>query len=250
MTRIAVLLAACLGLAACSSDSDVPPANMAGHWLLYIGDPAGGPVESGPFGMFFAQNGSTLDGLAGTGTVVGNSFSFTQSDPLFTIDYVGVVIGTSVSGTLTVSGLISATGTFRLEQFQPAGTFTASGLVNGNTIDVNSTVAFGQRRYDDVALTNLIQVRVTHTAHDMEFELEFPLPAALSVGTLSAPGFPVTISFSDDVQSFELPATSGSVTVTKYDATGFASTFSLTMGTGETVTGSFDMIWDVEVYDP
>ena len=46
----------------------------------------------------------------------------------------------------------------------------------------------------------------------------------------------------------ELDADSGTVTVTAFDDNGFTGSFSLTFPGGGTLTGTFDVVWDIEAY--
>ncbi len=245
-----------LALASCSSDDNGPPppaTSLQGHFQLFLEtvQPVMSP-EVGPTPYYFDQNGAVLNGLGGSGTVSGMNVSFTSSDPNFLLQMVGTAnapTNPTVTGTFTISGGFTASGNLRLEPLMPTGMLTANGALSGNTIAVNSSVAIGQRLYDDTALTMLNGIGVTHTEADMEFDLEFTNPAALMVGTLSVPALPVTVSLTENIVLTEANATGGNVTVTKYDGTGFTATYSLMIGS-EMVTGSFDVVWDINAYDP
>ncbi len=234
-------------LASCSSDSDATPATLQGHWKTFL-QPSGNP-ETGPYPTYFEQIGTVLNGIGGTGVVNGNTMVYDTVIAGLDTTFVGTYGTTNITGTFSAAdGLV--TGIFRMEPYTPAGSFTANGTINSEVIAVSATDAIGQRMYGDVALTQLDAVFVMHMAADTEFDLTFNNPAALTTGTLSIPGtISVDVALMDDLVSNQVTGTGGTVTVTKYDSTGFAATFTIDMG-GESVTGSFDVSWDVDTYQP
>jgi hypothetical protein len=245
-------LLAVAGLGACGGGGGAAPPtiDLTGYWQLYM-TPTGSTDEAGPSPLFLSQTGAAVDGAAIAGTVSGNSFSITSSPSgLFTIRVDGALVGNEADGTMQVTGLFSASGTFRMVRFAPAGTMTASGTLQGAPISLNTTAAIGSRSYSDAGLTVLEDVKVTAAYGDAQLDLFFT-PAGLAVGTLAVPGtVVVTVDYRDDTNVIELDADGGTVTVTAYDNNGFTGSFSLTLPGGGTLTGTFDVVWDIEAYSP
>lgn len=246
---IGALLAAA-ALTACSSGSDpAPPAfNATGHWMTWLGDPST-MEEQGPFGSYMSQNGATVDGVGVTGTVSGNNLSMSVDLGLFVLTFNGTMSGNEITGTYMLSGF-PVSADFRMQPFVPAGMFTATGTVGGIPVAVNTTSGFGVRTFDDVGLTNLTGVSVTDDDGAMRFEIDFPQPASLTVGMIDASVVPVVVDVTEDGGGATVTATSGTVTITMYDANGFAATFNLMLPLGESVNGSFDVAFDLEAYEP
>lgn len=243
--------AALLGLGSCGGGGGgaAPTINLTGYWQLYL-TPTGG-AETGPSAVYLTQSGATVDGAAITGTVSGNSFTITSAvSGLFTVNCQGTLSGTVATGTMTLSGLINGTGTFRLVGFTPTGTLAASGTVQGVPVNMTTTAGIGKRAYSDAGLTMLTQVEIVAAYGSQHLEIDFS-PAGLTVGTLAVPGtVTATVVYRDDVNTIELAASSGTVTVTRYNGSGFAGSFALTLPGGGSLTGTFDVSWDIAAYDP
>jgi hypothetical protein len=191
-----------------------------------------------------------VDGAAISGTVVGNRFVLTAAVDPFTLVVDGTLVGNTATGTLTITGMINATGTFRLERFTPSGTTTASGMLQGIAIDLDTDSAVGSRDYSDPGLTVLEEVEVIAAHGDEHLELDF-VPSGLAVGTLAvASTVMVVVTYRNDTASIELDATGGTVTITRYDDDGIAGSYSLTLDGGSTLAGTFDVAFDLEAYSP
>ncbi|MCC6670028.1 MAG: hypothetical protein IT458_03140 [Planctomycetes bacterium] len=245
------VVALLLGLGACGGGggSGGTPANLAGYWQLYL-TPTGSTVETGPSPVFLSQNGATVDGAAITGTVSGNSFTMTSNAIVFTTSFTGTVSGGIASGTMSISGIINATGTFRLVPMTPTGTMSATGTVQGQSVNMTTTAAIGSRDYTDPGLTMLDEVEIAMAYGSEHLEIDFSA-AGMAVGALGVPGtVTATVLYRNDTTTTELAASSGTVTVTRYDGSGCAGSFTLNLPGGGTLTGSFDVSWNIAAYDP
>jgi hypothetical protein len=243
--------AAILGSIGCgSSDTALgAPADLTGYWQLYL-TPTGSPVETGPSPVFLSQNGATVDGAAITGTVSGNSFTMSSNATVFTISLTGTVSGGVATGSVTISGTINATGTFRLVPMTPTGTMTATGTIQGQAVNMTTTAAIGSRDYTDPGLTLLNEVDIAMAYGNEHLEIDFSA-AGMAMGSLSVPGtITASVLYRTDTATVELAASSGTVTVTRYDGNGCAGSFTLTLPGGGSLTGSFDVSWDISAYDP
>jgi hypothetical protein len=240
------------GLVGCSGGGGpaAPTIDVTGYWQLFL-TPDGSPDESGPSPLYLSQSGATVDGAAVTGTVSGNHFSISSVvSGLFTVRCDGTLIGNTATGTLEVSGAITATGTFRMVRFTPAGTMTATGTLSGVAVSMNTSAAIGSRSYSDVGLTVLEHVAITAAYGSQQLDIDISA-AGLAAGTLAVPGtITASVSYRDDSNVLDLDADGGTVTVTTYDNNGFTGSFSLTLPGGGTLTGTFDVVWDIEAYEP
>jgi hypothetical protein len=235
------------GLSACGGGGGGPAApaiDLTGYWKLYL-TPTGGS-EVGPAPVFLSQSGAAVDGAAITGTVIGNHISLTTNPEAFVITLDGTApTPDQVSGNLTISGLFSATGTFRMERMHPTGTMMATGMMQGLTVEMAGTTAVGALEYLDPELTTLDQVEIVLAYGDEHLEIDFT-PAGLTAGLLSVPGMVgVTAVYRNDSTDVEIEATGGTVTITTYDSNGMAGSFNLSLPGGETLTGTFDVSWDI-----
>lgn len=249
-TRHLALLPALLtlvGLTSCSSGgSDAPPIDITGYYKVWL--QVGTSPETGPLAAYFSSTNGVVDGPSLTGTVAGSSFVISQVLPGITLDLTGAMTGPdNGNGTLRVAGF-NTTGSFRLERYAPAGTLSVTGNVGGQPTGVASTTAIGLRDYTDEAKTNLEVVSVLSTATDLRFEISFA-PAGLAVGTLT-PGTDVNVvvAYTSDALINEYNGTGGTVTITKYDNTGLTGTYTISLDSGDTVTGAFDVAFDLEAY--
>ncbi len=240
-----------LTLAACSGGSDpAPPSfNATGNWMTWLEDPTT-MEESGPFGSYvMANTAGILDGVGLTGQVSGNNLNISVDIGIGVLTFSGVMVSNEVAGTAQLSGF-PQTGNFRMQMFTPTGTLTGNGTVGGTTVAANSTTAFCERNYSDISLTTLAAVNVVDDDGLTRFEIDFVQPGSLGVGTIDASIVPINVILWNDLGRADIQATSGTVTVTQYDATGFAATYNLTLPGGESVTGGFDVVFDLDAYDP
>jgi hypothetical protein len=217
-------------------------------WKLFL-TPSGG-VEIGPSAVKLTQNGTQVDGAGIAGTVTGTSFAITSVAATFTTAFLGTIQNGSVTGTFAITGSINAAGTFRLERFTPTGTFTANGTLQTVPVAISETTAAGVRDFSDPALTALVDIDTVVMPHDMHFAVTFGA-SGLTVGTLGVPGtVTAEVLCRDDTQEIEVSALGGTVTVTQYDANGFAGSYSLMLPGGDTLTGTFDVVYDIDAYSP
>jgi hypothetical protein len=223
--------------------------DLTGYWQLFL-TPTGSSTEVGPMPVYLTQTGSQFGGVDVSGTMNGASFSISASGGDFTVSLAGTATsGDEATGTVIFSGAVTGNGTFRLERYQPAGTMDASGSLDGNTIASTSSNASGVRCYSDAGLTSLTSVYVVLADANIDLQITFDA-SGLAVGALSVPGtIGVEILLRIDGAVVSATVSSGTVTVTQYDANGIAGSYSLTTSVG-TITGSFDVAFDIEEYDP
>lgn len=240
-----LLLTACGG----GNGTSAPAFNATGYWQTTLTDPSSGD-ETGPYGSYLMQSGSLVDGVAVTGSVAGNLLDMDVLLPGLpsVLEFTGTLSGQQVTGFYTLFGF-PLSAAFRMQPFTPTGLVTANGTVGGLAVNVNTTTAFGERKYSDEALTMLTGVDVVHDDGTIRFEIEFD-PTSLAVGVLDASVESVGVYAGDDNDEFSTVATSGSVTITQYDAGGFVATFNLTLPSAQSITGSFDVAYDLEAYAP
>ena len=221
--------------------------DITGSWLVYLNVTG---EEIGPFSVFLNQTGNALDGVSITGTVNGNTFTATSLEFFgIGLQLNGTVNGTTAQGSLAIANT-PITGTFRMDSFAPAGSLSVAGNVQGVPVSVTSNIAAGTREYDDVMKTNLSEIEVSFGDGAVYVELSF-LPGGLGLGSHTAgTDITVTVDVADDMQSIQSDAVGGTVNVTRYDGTGFAASYTLTLAGGGTVTGSFDVTWDILAYEP
>lgn len=251
---IAPLLAGALALGGCSytGEPEGVPADVSGFWRVWVTEDVEDATEVGPVAVHFTQDAGALDGLDAMGTVSGNRLVWHPGlrDLATTETYLGTVDGELATGTFTVEGLAPASGTWRAERFVPVGTISADGAVAGLPVALAGAPAFGRRLYGDALRTTLAEVAVVYLDAGRGLELRFE-PAGLAVGTLEIPAVAaVEVSLATDDEEHALPGVAGTLEVTKYDGTGFTATFTIDLGGGETVTGSFDVAFDVDAYLP
>jgi hypothetical protein len=243
-------LAAAAALAgACSSGGGGTgvPGSLAGEWKVWL---TLNGQEIGPYATCFDQSGVTLDGVGISGTVIGNNFTVTNDDLAgLEVVFTGTVAGSFAAGALTISGT-SIVGTFRMEAFAPVGSLAMTGTVNGTSAAAQGTTASGRREYTDQGQTQLDNVEVCLDDGIVRVHLTFDA-TGLGLGTLAVGGGGVTANLSHETDGavIDETATGGSVTITRYDGSGMAGTYTLQFA-GGSVSGSFDVAWDLEAFEP
>ena len=235
-----------------SGDTNTTSSSLAGLWKIWP-TPAG-QIEFGPEWEYFETSGAAVSGVSLTGTINGNSFTVTLTDGGDTTEVVGSMTSpTTATGTFTHTPSAGSpeTGTFRMEKFTPTGTFSVSGTISGTDITHSSTTAFAGQEYSDPGKTVLSEIEMSCADGTLKLEIDFQ-PANLAVGVLpvgTGPGqVDVEVSFESLAVNLRPRATGGTLTVTKYDATGFTGTFSLDLDTADTITGTFDVAFDIQSF--
>jgi hypothetical protein len=246
----AASLAVVVGLSACGGGGGgtaAPAVDLTGYWKLYL-TPTGGS-EAGPAPVFLSQTGAAVDGAAITGTVSGYDVTLTANAAELVVTLTGTApTADQAAGNLTVSGLFDATGTFRMERMYPTGTMMASGTMQGLIVSMAGSAAIGSLEYLDPGLTMLDQVEITLAYGDEHLDIDFT-PSGLAVGVLSVPTtVGVTATYRNDSNDVEVEASSGSVTITSYDDDGMSGSFTLSLPGGDTLTGTFDVSWDIRSF--
>jgi hypothetical protein len=243
--------AACATLfAACGGGGGMAPAtvDLTGHWLVYL-TPTG-LAEIDPSAIYLGQSGNTVDGAGITGIVSGNVVSMTSTTNSFATSFDVTATSTAATGTFAISGSINVSGTMRLAKFSPTGTLTATGSIRGSTISLNFATAAGSCDYSDAGLSVLEEVDLIGASGAEHFEIDFT-PGGLAVGTLSVPTtVAASVVYRTDTDGVEVDASTGSLTVTQYDGSGFAVSFTLTLTGGGTITGTLTVVWDIAFYEP
>jgi len=240
-----------LGLAACGgggNDAAPPTENLTGFWQLFL-TPTGSSTETGPTAVYLAQSGATITGAGVIGTMSGASFSMTANSGAFVAAFNGTATANAATGTVTLTGIINATGTFPLARFTPAGTFDVSGTIDGATVNLSSTAAYGSLDYGDVALTQLDEVEIGVADANAQLEIAFS-PTGLVVGALNVPADITAVVLYRTGATVTESTSSGTVTITQYDANGIAGSFTLNIDAGGTISGTFDVSFDIQSYDP
>ena len=245
---VRVLLA--LALVACGGGSDAAPPteDLTGFWQLFL-TPAGSTTETGPSAVYLSQTGAIITGAGTVGTMSGASFSMTVDSGGLVASFQGLATASSATGTVTLSGPFQATGTFRLARFAPTGTFEVSGTIDGVMVDLTTTAGYGSLDYADFALTLLDEVEIGAADAHQQIEIDFS-PNGLNVGTLGVPSDITAVVLYRSGSSVTESTSSGTVTITHYDANGIAGSFTLTLDSGDTIGGTFDVSFDIQSYDP
>jgi hypothetical protein len=221
---------------------------LDGQWMVWMTVQG---QEIGPFASAFSQSGATVSGVGLSGTINGNDFTVTNSDVGgLQVVFTGTLTGTTASGTLSITGS-SVAGTFRMQAFQPTGDLSMSGTVGGLATAVNATAACGRREYTDPELTQLTGVELSFDDAIVRVHVDIDA-AGLSVGALpvGGGGLAVTLSYDTGAAQVEATANGGTFTVTSYDGNGMAGTYTLQFPGGGSVSGSFDVAWDMNAFVP
>jgi hypothetical protein len=254
------LFLALVALVSCSSRSSGAPAfgtavDLQGFWKIWTTEP--GQAEMGPAALFLTVSGSDISGADLSGTINGSKFEFKAS---VLENGTTAVVGTLTTaitggGTYTVAkpNGSTVTGTFRMLKFLPTGEFTIKGSVLGTPISHTSKMAIGSRKYSDAARTQLNEVEILTGSASLDFEMDID-PTNFTIGTLVAgtgsKDVVVALELSNGTVSIRPTAIGGSITVTKYDPTGLSAIFNLRLNTGDTVTGSMNVRFDIEAFTP
>lgn len=243
-------LAALVGLlGACSSgggSGGATPTSLAGHWKVWLGI---GGQEIGPFPVCLTQSGALIDGANLTGTMNGNSFTVTSSAFLgFGLELNGTLAGAGAQGTFSLTG-VPLSGTFRMEPYTPDGTLTLNGTIESIPVTIDATTATGVREYSDPQFQNLAEIELSFGDGDVFLELSFG--PSLGVGTFPiGGGVGCEIGYVSDLAQHDVSAIGGSVTITRYDNDGMAGSFTIMMSGGNELTGTFDVDWDFDSFEP
>lgn len=252
-SRILAGVLGALALAACGGGgggSAPPSEDMTGYWLVYLA-PSGAPDEVGPTPIYLSQTDAAIVGAGTVGSMSGNAFSLVANGGTFNVRFDGTATATTASGSVTFTGAISGSGSFRLERFTPTGSVTVNGTIGTEAVDITTTTGIGSRDYTDVMLTNLEEVEVCAADATQQFEINFSPPSALAGTSLSVPSaISANVVFRRGAAIVDTDASAGTLTVTSYGPNGFAGSFSLTLAAGGTITGSFDVSFDIACYDP
>lgn len=246
----ALALTALLALCACGgSGGGSPPAfDLTGYWQLFL--TPSGAAEVGPLPFHLTQTGATFDGVDLSGSMSGTSLTLTADGGTFTISLAGTASSANAAqGNVTLAGSVSGSGTFRLERYQPTGTANVSGTLGGIALNLSSTTATGIRKYSNVGLSTMTAVTVALIDRDFDIQIDLS-PTGLTVGTLTLPtNITAEVLCRNDTAIVSATVTSGTVTITSYSTSGIAGSYSLTTAEG-TITGAFDVTFDLESYDP
>lgn len=148
-----------------------------------------------------------------------------------------------------IGGALVDSGTFTMERFTPSGQLQLSGPVAGEAVSIDTT---------DLAC-GIVWVEGSEVWADVIYatptgvtEVMFrPNPTALGTGTFTTPT-EIVVEFQETTAAntyFDFSA-AGTVTITKFDPDGFTGSFSFTQNGGGTMTGSFDVPWNIVMGTP
>lgn len=228
---------------------------MQGFWRIWTTE--AGASEVGPAALLFTVSGSAISGADLTGTVTGNAFEFRASVLESGTTTATGTLSTAITGggTYIVEKSSGSTvkGTFRMIKFVPTGEFSITGSVLGTSITHTSKMAVGSRKYTDAGRTQLSEVEILTASAGLDFEMDID-STNFTLGALVAGTGPkeviVALELSNGTFSIRPTAIGGSINVTKYDATGLTAIFNLRLNTGDTVTGSLNVRFDIEAFVP
>ncbi|MHC5056671.1 MAG: Kelch repeat-containing protein [Planctomycetota bacterium] len=263
--RVSWLAAACLAaavLAGGCGDDDVVggdgggvKAEPAGYWVCHEERASG---EAGWALMCLEETGGVISGMVMpygvTGTVSGSTVDLTMGDP---VNGSGAIASATALDADTMVGLVELydtnvlldTGTVTMTRFVPSGQFAASGTFGGAALNVD-TATCGCGYVEDTG-----DIQIGYMVADASVFLLFA-PDALSAGSFTVvfdpPGagqIRARLRNATPAGYIGSMAESGTLDVSKCDETGAAGTFTLVFSGGaETVTGSFDVPWNVGEY--
>jgi hypothetical protein len=223
----------CIGVIDVEGGEPPVPTDLTGYWDVLL-TPTGGLTRP-PHLMYLKQTGSELNGSGGlTGTIEGSTVTFVVGDD-------------TLSATIAPDGsfggpyeLWGETGTCVWRRSELTfGTFALSGL-----IDLETDRGLGSKREDEI-----------------EYRMDFHVQAGTLQGSLGfwnmtglAPGTYEVVSAYDsdpgpnqvgarffETWDTENTGTSGTLTLTRYDATGASGFFAVEFEGGNSLTGSFEL---------
>jgi len=258
--RISWLAAACLAAAVfaggCGDDEvGETRAQPTGYWVCRNALDSGSTVTGI---ICMEEAGAVISGMAGvglglTGTVSGNALEITCGDPV--IGFGTIMAGIALDadtfvGTVEVydTNVLLDTGTVTCTRFALSGQFSATGALGGDAVSVDTTT----HGYGQIGAGGDIDIGFLTADENVRLSL---YPDTLSVDNFAvvsaspaAGEIIVNMYHSTPAGSTGLTAESGTLNVSKCDETGAAGTFTLVFSGGaETVTGSFDVPWNVGV---
>lgn len=242
------------------------PANVAGFWHL---DLQFGGVNIGETFVCLDQSNGLVSGILATAA----PFAGAMSGDTLTWRCDFGAPGSYMCGTATVSGpnelsgplelydagVLTDSGTTRFVRYYPSGQFTAAGTVEEHDVDVD-TLTNGWGRIDGEAGV-VGDVEVCYTTPDLALSIWLYPAENLAAGTFTVVAWPPGAIAPDEIEpevsritwgnSIYAEPESGSVVIEKFDATGIKGTFTFNFNGGtETLSGSFDVSWDIIFGDP
>jgi hypothetical protein len=143
-----------------------------------------------------------------------------------------------------MGGALVDSGPFTMERFTPSGQLLLSGPVAGQPVSIDTTdLACGVVWVEGSEVwADVVYVTPTGVTEVM-FR---PKSSALGTGTFTT-ATEVVVEFQETTPAntyFDFSG-AGTVEITKFDASGFTGSFSFTQNGGGTMTGSFDVPWDI-----
>lgn len=271
MERTAILIRSSLAVlvlclaVGCSNGSDTPagttaPAggtSLSGWWWIELGVAFGAqPAQFMTIPVNAAQQGSSFSFCAEQGTISGSTITF--ADPEAFVDTLTIVNSNRLEGMGTendpVVGTITTTVVMTRPAPAPGGTFSTTGMFDGQPLAFSSTAAAGV--YEVVDPDECDPPCPTGSAGILVVDCSDP-SSVYSVEIHVLDGPPVLgqvysigsgFEFDFDTGSEDAFAVSGTFTLTRADnAVGgrLTGTFDVVLDTGENIRGAFD----VEVAD-
>ena len=251
LTWIALSGAALVLAAGCAEDDGGGvPLDVTGHWKF-----TGGPDPV--FGCLEQTGGDVIGFIAdmpGAGTVSGDTLSLILGDQ-GSGDYFDVTMTSTGPDTLTGTseiyegGVLTGTGSGTMERFTPSGQLQLDGTLAAEPVSIDtSDLACAMVRDEGSEVWADVYYM---TADGFTLIMFRPDSSTLGTGRFTSPGevvveFEVTTQTSSD-WDYHAP---GTLEITKFDAGGFAGSFSGTLFEGGTMEGSFDVPWDIVTGTP
>ncbi len=239
---LAVFIAAGIALAGLSTcKHDLPVIDIEGYWDLHLSDAGGQPLGFDVF--YIQQQGTGLDcshGLAGS--IDGSNVYLEAGVEPAKAVLSGTVAGDAIDGSFT--GLPFGSGTFHLVRSTLIyGHLDLDGTCQGVPISIHTDDgALGAGGVPDVGGTNFDLFRDDNTVR-VWLGCGFP-GATPPVGPYS---WPIGLDWEADAGPGRvvITAESGTMTITRFDGTGVAGEFSASFAGGDTISGSFDVSFNV-----
>jgi len=219
----------------------VTPPNVAGYWDMIISLQGMDPMSLG--WLFIRQNGwdVTITGpsdMAWTGVLEGQAFTITTKvpDTGATVTFTGTVTDTGISGPVSAAGF--PPGTFTMTRVPPAGHLDLQGSYAGTPLSLNTEYA---------------RIDGPHTTYGFGFGLDPAISGrldfnghAISVGSYAVkkdakdPGAYSASVWTGSPGPSSM-ASSGNLSITRYDSAGIEGTYDLSFPDGSDLHGSFTL---------
>ena len=228
-----------------------PPVDLTGYWEVYI---IAGGQEFGPDVFYILQTGSELDCARGfTGSISGSTVTIEGSIEENPVVGTGTVSASGNEIISTMSGIPYVPGEVTMRMVRPPtlpfGRLDLEGTYLGEPISVHSDFGLGSvMQFDDEFNDDSTNFRVFYLDNRMEVQVWFSFDGEIPVGEpLTAPDqFGISLWWRDDdglTLDDPEPADGGTLTLTRYDDSAVAGSFSTSFLGDGVIEGSFNVGW-------